>query len=246
MTDPRNTDKQNGSPVRKRMTAAQRREQLIEVGRVLFAERGVEGTTVEEIAASAHVSKPVVYEHFGGKEGLYAVIVDREQRTLLEAIRAGIEHTRGARRKVEAGTLALLDYIEACPDGFRIISRDAPTGTPGTSFATILSDVASQVEDILGDQFRRRGLREEMAPMYAQMLVGMIAYTGQWWLDEREQDKATVASNLLNLAWNGLSRMVADPALLTPVPDTEHPGTQARSVPSASSSDDSVRSRPTS
>ena len=197
------------------MTAAQRREQLIGVGRTLFAERGFEGTTVEEIAVSAQVSKPVVYEHFGGKEGLYAVIVDREQRTLLDGIRSAIEQAKGARRKVEAGTLALLDYIEACPDGFRIISRDAPTGSPGTSFATILSDVASQVEDILGDQFRHRGLREEMAPMYAQMLVGMIAYTGQWWLDERRPDKATVASNILNLAWNGLARMESHPALFT-------------------------------
>lgn len=197
------------------MTAAQRREQLIGVGRTLFAERGFEGTTVEEIAASAQVSKPVVYEHFGGKEGLYAVIIDREQRTLLEGIRSAIEQAKGARRKVEAGTLALLDYIEAFPDGFRIISRDAPTGSPGTSFATILSDVASQVEDILGDQFRHRGLREEMAPMYAQMLVGMIAYTGQWWLDERQPDKAAVASNILNLAWNGLARMESHPALLT-------------------------------
>lgn len=204
------------------MTATQRREQLIQVARVLFAERGFEGTTVEEIAISAQVSKPVVYEHFGGKEGLYAVIVDREQRTLLDGIRTGIDRAKGARRKVEAGTLALLDYIESCPDGFRIISRDSPTGSTGTSFATILSDVASQVEDILGEQFRRRGLHEEMAPMYAQMLVGMIAYTGQWWLDERHQDKATVASNILNLAWNGLSRMVADPRLYTPPKDSRH------------------------
>ena len=202
------------------MTATQRREQLIGVGRTLFAERGFEGTTVEEIAASAQVSKPVVYEHFGGKEGLYAVIVDREQRTLLEAIRSGIEQAKGARRKVEAGTLALLDYIESCPDGFRIISRDAPTGAAGTSFATILSDVASQVEDILGDQFSNRGLREEMAPMYAQMLVGMIAYTGQWWLDERQPDKETVASNILNLAWNGLARMKSEPALYTRLTDS--------------------------
>ena len=45
---------------------------------MVFAERGFEATSVEEIAARAGVSKPIVYEHFGGKEGLYAVIVDRE------------------------------------------------------------------------------------------------------------------------------------------------------------------------
>src|SRR5690349_16300655 len=58
---------------RVRMTGKERREQLLEIGRMLFAERGFEGTSVEEIAHKAGVSKPVVYEHFGGKEGLYAV-----------------------------------------------------------------------------------------------------------------------------------------------------------------------------
>ncbi|CAM5736784.1 hypothetical protein SBADM41S_09444 [Streptomyces badius] len=41
---------------------------------------------MEEIAARAGVSKPVVYEHFGGKEGLYAVVVDREMRQLLDMV----------------------------------------------------------------------------------------------------------------------------------------------------------------
>ena len=49
------------------MTGLQRRSQLIDVGRGLFAARGLDGTTIEEIAACAGVSKPVIYEHFGSK-----------------------------------------------------------------------------------------------------------------------------------------------------------------------------------
>ncbi|MCY7373200.1 MAG: TetR/AcrR family transcriptional regulator, partial [Spirochaetaceae bacterium] len=64
--------------VRARMTGKERREQLLDVGRSLFAQKGFDATSVEEIALKAGVSKPVVYEHFGGKEGLYAVVVDRE------------------------------------------------------------------------------------------------------------------------------------------------------------------------
>ena len=63
---------------RTRMSAGERREQLIDVARELFAEKGFDATSIEEVASRAKVSKPVVYEHFGGKEGLYAVIVDRE------------------------------------------------------------------------------------------------------------------------------------------------------------------------
>ena len=64
-----------GGRTRVRMTGKERREQLLDVGRSLFAEKGFEATSIEEIAARAGVSKPVVYEHFGGKEGLYAVVV---------------------------------------------------------------------------------------------------------------------------------------------------------------------------
>lgn len=71
---------------RVRMTGKQRREQLLEIGRTVFAERGYDGTSVEEIAERAGVSKPVVYEHFGGKEGLYAVVVDREMQLLLDMV----------------------------------------------------------------------------------------------------------------------------------------------------------------
>src|SRR5690242_6447735 len=83
--------------VRARMTGPQRREQLLDVGRKLFAEKGFEGTSVEEIAARAEVSKPVVYEHFGGKEGLYAVVVDREIRALLAEITGALTSGGSAR-----------------------------------------------------------------------------------------------------------------------------------------------------
>lgn len=196
------------------MTSAERREQLIGVARSLFAERGFEGTSVEEIAAKAQVSKPVVYEHFGGKEGLYAVVVDREVRALLDGIQGSLTDGR-PRELIERATLALLDYVESHTDGFRILARDSSVGSSSGSFASILSDVASQVEGILAGAFRRQGLDPKTAPMYAQMLVGMVALTGQWWLDARKPKKADVAAHLVNLAWNGLSHLEAKPTLVT-------------------------------
>ena len=199
---------------RVRMTGAERREQLIAIARSLFANRGLEATSVEEIAAKAQVSKPVVYEHFGGKEGLYAVVVDREVRALLEGVRGSL--TSGRQRElIEQAALALLDYIENHTDGFRILARDSSVGSSGGSFASILSDVASQVEGILVEEFGRRGLDPKTAPLYAQMLVGMVAMTGQWWLETQRPKKPEVAAHLVNLAWNGLSHLEARPRLLT-------------------------------
>ncbi|HEX3610953.1 MAG TPA: TetR/AcrR family transcriptional regulator [Sporichthyaceae bacterium] len=197
---------------RVRMTGKERREQLLDVGRRLFAERGFEGTSVEEIAAKAGVSKPVVYEHFGGKEGLYAVVVDREMRFLQDRLTSALAHGQG-RELLEQAALALLEYIETSPDGFRILVRDSPVAQSTGTFASLISDVASQVEHILIAQFAERGFNAKLAPMYAQMLVGMVALTGQWWLDVRKPKRAEVAAHLVNLAWNGLAGLEDKPTL---------------------------------
>ncbi|WP_324650760.1 TetR/AcrR family transcriptional regulator [Georgenia sp. H159] len=195
------------------MTASQRREQLLAVSRELFAAKGFEGTSVEEIASRAKVSKPVVYEHFGGKEGMYAVIVDRELQQLLAALSGALETGGHPKRIVERTALALLEYIELNTDGFRILVRDSPVAQATGTFSSLIGDVATQVEHLLADQFRRRGLPTDTAPIYAQMLVGMIALTGQWWLEARTPDRETVAAHLVNLAWNGLSAMEKSPHL---------------------------------
>jgi AcrR family transcriptional regulator len=206
-------EKESTATARARMTGKQRREQLIEIGRRLFADKGFEGTTVEEIAAKAGVSKPVVYEHFGGKEGLYAVVVDREIAALLGGITGALDADEGSRATLERAALALLDYIEGSTDGFRILVRDSPAGQSTGSLASLMSDVASQVEHILAAEFKRRKLDPKAAPLYAQMLVGMVALTGQWWLGSPKMKKVDVAAHLVNLAWNGLAGLEKKPAL---------------------------------
>jgi AcrR family transcriptional regulator len=199
---------------RVRMTGRERREQLLSVARALFAEKGFEATSIEEIAARAGVSKPVVYEHFGGKEGLYAVLVDREMSALLDRLTHSISEGH-PRRLLEQAALVLLTYIEEETDGFRILSRDSPPGTTGTTFSSLLNDIASQVEHILGREFKMRGIDTKLAPMYAQMLVGMVALTGQWWLEVRKPKREEVAAHLVNLVWNGLAHMEPKPVLIT-------------------------------
>lgn len=208
---------------RARMTARQRREQLVGVARALFAEKGFDGTSVEEIALRADVSKPVVYEHFGGKEGLYAVIVDREVEALLGALTGALASRAHPRQLVERAALALLGYIEDSPDGFRILVRDSPVAQASGTFSSLLGDVSSQVEGLLGEQFSRRGLDPFVAPFYAQMLVGQVALAGQHWAEVREPAKNVVAAHLVNLAWNGLSALEREPAMPEPRVPREQP-----------------------
>ncbi len=194
------------------MTGKERRAQLLDVGRRLFAERGLDGTSIEEIAARAGVSKPVVYEHFGGKEGLYAVVVDREVERFLTMATTLLEG-EDTMAKFELAAVELLRYIQENSDGFRILVRDSnPTSGSGT-FASLISDIASQVEHILGDVLKTRGYDPKLAPVYAQMLVGMVASAGQWWLDARKPKLEEMAAHLVNLAWNGLSQLDPKPRL---------------------------------
>ncbi|MFD7868433.1 TetR/AcrR family transcriptional regulator [Streptomyces sp. NPDC057682] len=198
---------------RVRMTGKERREQLLDIGRTLFADKGFEGTSVEEIASRAGVSKPVVYEHFGGKEGLYAVVVDREMRQLLDMVTGAL--TAGHPRELlEQAAFALLDYIETYTDGFRILVRDSPVAQSTGTFASLISDIATQVEDILGLEFKARGFDPKLAPLYAQALVGMVALTGQWWVNARKPKKSEVAAHLVNLAWHGLENLESKPRLI--------------------------------
>lgn len=194
------------------MPAAERRDQLIDVARGLFAERGYEGTAVEEIAARAAVSKPVVYEHFGGKDGLYGAVVRREIETLLGRMQRSLA-TGAGREVLEAATTALLDYIEERPDGFRILVRDTPLDSSNERFQSIMGDLAGRIEGLLTLGFQRHGLEPRMAPLYSQMLIGMGSQVGLWWLDRREPDRRIVAAHLVNMAWNGLSSLETKPEL---------------------------------
>ena len=213
---PDSPDSNMRSP-RARMTGAERRHQLIDIARSLFAERGYEGTSIEEIAQRANVSKPVVYEHFGGKEGLYAVVVDREMSALLDRITSSLTKMTNnrSRLRIERVALALLTYVDERTDGFRILIRDSPAAiTSGSTYSTLLNEAVNQVSSILAGDFSRRGLDAEMAPLYAQALVGSVSMTAQWWLDVREPKKEVVAAHLVNLCWNGLMHLENDPPLL--------------------------------
>ncbi|WP_296762477.1 TetR/AcrR family transcriptional regulator [Varibaculum sp.] len=197
------------------MSGIERREQLIGVARSIFAEKGFEATSMEEISAKAKVSKPVVYEHFGGKEGLYAVIVDREVQQLVSAIIGVLEQSQSPRAMAEGAALALLDYIDTHTDGFRILVRDSPASQSRGSYYSVIGDVAQKVEALLAEHFRDSGFHADWAPMYAHMMVGLVSQVGQWWLDERKPSKQEVAAHIVNLVWYDLSGMRKDPHLVT-------------------------------
>jgi AcrR family transcriptional regulator len=198
--------------LKRRLPASERRAQLIEVGRAVFAKRGYDGASMEEIADRAKVSKPVVYEHFGGKEGLYAVIVDREMdyvvRRIVEAISVG-----SPRERIEAASLAFLTYVKDQPDGFAVLSQDSPTTATRGRLSSLLNDLAERVGDVFAKSFKDAGYDAKAAPIYAQALVGMVTFVGKWWTGARKPPVDEVAKHIGALAWMGLRHLPKRPAL---------------------------------
>jgi len=193
---------------RTRLTGVERRNQLVQVGRAVFAEKGYEGTSVEEIAERAKISKPIVYEHFGGKEGLYAVIVDREMEYVIEQISAAID-AETPREMIEGAALAFMRYVEERPDGFAVLRKDSPT-TSG--LANLLAEVAERVGNVLRIQFKSAGYDPKAAPLYAQALIGMVTFVGQWWEEHPKMSAEEAAGHISALAWMGLRHLPRAPA----------------------------------
>ena len=197
------------------MSRAERREELIRVARQLFGTRGYDAVSVEEIASAAGVSKPIVYEHFGGKEGLYQVIVDREVKALSDILRSQMRPEHSARAVLEGIVVTLLDFIEENADGFHLLAHQSPTAVRSETFETVMADIADQVTVFLAPLLEKQGLDPASAPVYGQILAGGVGQIGQWWSENMQVDKKLVAAQVTNLLYLGLRGMEKDPQLQT-------------------------------
>lgn len=190
-----------------RLTAAERRQQLLEVGREVFAAHGYDSALIDDVAQRAGVSKPIVYEHFGAKEGLYAAIVDRELEGLVSRVSASI--ARGTpRQRFEGAVLAFMNYTREEPAGFAVLARDAPTSLGRRGLTRVIDDLALRVSDIFRLEFVRAGFDPSISPIYAHALVGMVTQVGQWWATEgRRVPVDWVVKHVSALGWLGLRHL---------------------------------------
>jgi AcrR family transcriptional regulator len=184
---------------------------LLRVARSVFAKVGYEAASMEEIAREAGVTKPVVYEHFGGKEGLHAAIVHREMDVLVRRVSESISNGT-PRARFEQAVLAFLTYVAEEPDGFAVLTRDAPTASARQGLTRVIGDLSERVGDIFEMNFKQAGYPTRTAPIYANALIGMVTQTGQWWVQSRSMPVDEVARHVAALGWMGLRHLPKVPA----------------------------------
>jgi AcrR family transcriptional regulator len=199
---------------RARLTAAARRAQLLDVARAVFAERGFELAAMDEIAGRAGITKPIVYEHFGSKEGLYAAVVEREMDELVTRVSRALL-TGTSRRRWEGAVRVFLEYVEQEPAGFEVLTREAPLGVGRRGLTRVIDQLAERVADAFNTGFRAAGYSPRLSPIYASALLGMVTQVGLWWAEgERAQSRDHVVRHLAALGWMGLRHLPKKPAAI--------------------------------
>ncbi|HCQ18616.1 MAG TPA: TetR family transcriptional regulator, partial [Dermacoccus sp.] len=93
----------------------------------------------------------------------------------LDHIASALTDDGTPRELFERAVTAQLSYISANPDGFRVLIRDAPSWHSTGSLASLMSDIATKIENELSRVMSRREIDPRFAPIYAQMLIGMAA-----------------------------------------------------------------------
>lgn len=195
---------------KQRLTAAERRVQLMEVGRAVFASHGYEATVIDDVARKAGVTKPIIYEHFGSKEGLYAAIVEREMDDLVRRVSEKIS-VGGPRARFEGAVVAFMTYTKEEPAGFAVLTRDSPNSAARRGLTRVIDDLAERVGDVFRMQFERAGYDPKVAPIYANALIGMVTQVGQWWAKSgRGFAIDQVARHVAALGWMGLRHLPRD------------------------------------
>jgi AcrR family transcriptional regulator len=199
----------------KRLPADRRRQQLMDVALSLFAGRGFNATTMDDIAEAAGVTKPLLYQHFTSKRALYLELVDSVAQTMLEAIGKATAQAEGPRQQVEAGFAAYFHLVVTHADAFHLLFDSEVPEDPE------LSRAQRHVEEVLAeaiDDLIDAGLDEDHRRLLAHAVVGMAEGASRLFLarrgaagDEPDLSEADrLARRLGDLAWAGLRSVHRD------------------------------------
>src|SRR5580658_5408853 len=170
----------DGATTSKRLPADRRRQQLLDVALILFAERGFNATTMDDTAEAAGVTKPLLYQHFDSKRALYLELVDSVARDMLVAINDATSQASGPRQQVEAGFAAYFDLVVTHQDAFRLLFGSDVPDDPELSRA--LRRVEDTVAEAVGPLIDA-GLDPEHRRLVAYAVVGMATGASRHWLE---------------------------------------------------------------
>src|ERR1700723_755626 len=198
----------------RRLTAEQRRQQLVAVALELFAQRGYRATTMDDIAEAAGVTKPLVYQHFSSKRALYLELVDSIAQELLIAVRGAVMRAEGPRQQVEMGFAAYFKLVINREAEFRLLyGRDHSDDKELGRALRMVEDAIAEAIDPLIDA----GLDDNHRRLLAYAVVGLAEGASRRFIEQRpdisgavEEEAERLAQRMADLAWAGLRSVHSD------------------------------------
>ncbi|MDT0189172.1 TetR/AcrR family transcriptional regulator [Rothia terrae] len=202
---PRRASSKEGSGT-VRLPKALRRKQLLASALRVFSSQGYHVTTMEHVAEEAQVSKPVLYQHFTGKQDLYLAVLDEQISDFVSAVTSPLYETEVNRDRVEGMLMAFFDFTRSNPQGYRLIFESDVHGDLMVQdrVEELYRSIAQHIADILGPN---AGLAQEQAILLSRTLSGMALSATQHALQSgmspAELDQ--VGKLVFKLAWGGVS-----------------------------------------
>lgn len=191
-----------------RLPAAHRRSQLLENALQVFARRGFHGTSMDEVAETAGVTKPVLYQHFRSKRALYLELLEEVGAELREAITKASVSASGPRRQVEAGCAAYFRFVAEHRTEYRLLFGS------GARRDAEFADAVRRVEEGIAEtvaQFIEADIDDEHRRLLAHGIVGLAEGTSRHWMNHNlELDPDVLARRMAEMAWAGLRGITRD------------------------------------
>jgi AcrR family transcriptional regulator len=192
---------------RRRVPRPEREAQLISIALPKFAARGLHAVSVDEVAAEAGVTKPMVYAYFGSKDGLFEACAEAAARGLEEALAASAAEHLDPEMRMWHGLLTVFRFVDEHAEAWRLLyAPTAPAGPfagPAARASRAMADLVTQqmVESARARGFVRAATDhlEPLAHAFVHATIGM----GSWWLEHRDQPRELQALRMMNLAWMG-------------------------------------------
>jgi AcrR family transcriptional regulator len=189
-------------PPAKRLPTEERRVLIVEAAGRLFGERGYEATRLDDVAAAAGVTKPILYRHFDSKDELYLTLLERHRDDLGSF--AGAIPAQGPPEERLRIVLELwFAYVEAHSYAWKMLFRDSG-GSPEIQAFRI--DVHARARAVLVEMIR--SLTEvpipqrELEPLAELMSMGMASLV-LWWMDNPGASRQAIVDAMTRV-WAGL------------------------------------------
>jgi len=182
-----------------------RQQQLLDVAERLFAERGYRATSIEGIAAAARVTRPVVYQHFGSKEGVYLEVLRRARAQMEKLIFENMATATDVQSRVRAAADAYFRFVELDPDRFRVLF-----GADAASVPSVVAEEAKQLH--LRTERGWAAMLSEAAPGYDQRFYQAVAHAiggagnqlAKWWLRTPGVSREQLVDWYCEITWGGI------------------------------------------